>query len=119
LINSTNESYSATMLKQIYNSGFLISFGISGGLYLIGSYIWKPTLVPAEREGEFEFTFEYLGKTDGYFPGDQIVSFGRKSMRNGDIEEVATPPSEEAIEEEDKDKEAYVYGVATTTVREI
>lgn len=117
MINSTNESYSATMLKQIYNSGFLISFGISGGLYLIGSYIWKPTLVPAERESEFEFTFEYLGKTDGYFPGDKEVTFGRKSMRSGDIEEVATPPSEEAMAEEDK--EAYVYGVTTTTVREI
>jgi len=43
----------------------LISYGISGLCYIIGSYIWKPQIVPADRAAEFSFKWEELGKMDG------------------------------------------------------
>ncbi|ORY23924.1 permease for cytosine/purines, uracil, thiamine, allantoin-domain-containing protein [Naematelia encephala] len=69
----------ATKMKQIYNSGFLISFGITAMFFLAGSYIWKPQIIPSGREGEFVWKYEFLGKTDGYFADEPIVTFGRQS----------------------------------------
>ncbi|EIW67459.1 hypothetical protein TREMEDRAFT_74590 [Tremella mesenterica DSM 1558] len=81
LVASYMDSYSSSMATfvKIYNSGFLISFGISGAVYLVGMYFFPPSIVPIGREGDYDHSFEGLGKTDGYLPGDELVLYGRQT----------------------------------------
>ncbi|KAK4684774.1 nucleobase:cation symporter-1, NCS1 family, partial [Tremellales sp. Uapishka_1] len=108
-----NTSASGVILKQIYNSGFLIAFGITGVLHLVGSYFFPPAIVPAERLDEFDSKFMSLAKTDGYFPGDEVVKFGRYSVSSPeDVEspsQASTSPTESIAEKyNDKDVDAAV-----------
>ncbi|EIW69104.1 hypothetical protein M231_01338 [Tremella mesenterica] len=114
----TNISPTMHTMVNIYNSGFLIAFGVSGAVYLVGMHFFKPPIVPYGREGEFDGTFESLGKTDGYLPGDALITYGRHSKYDSYDPRASIgghPHESEGSSPVDEEKklpsDAYVYEV--------
>ncbi|OCF39390.1 hypothetical protein I317_06818 [Kwoniella heveanensis CBS 569] len=79
-------SAGAVAAKHMYSSGFIIAFFLGGVSYLVMCLFQKPEIVPVEYRGDFKPTWEALGKTDGYFPGEPEIFYGRSHMHGGDVE---------------------------------
>jgi len=87
---TTDTGVGATAAKRMYSSGFLISFFMGGLSYLAMCYLMKrPESIPIEYRDTFKPTWEALGKSHGYFPGEPEVLFGRSVIGQSDIEYVA------------------------------
>ncbi|RDW80774.1 permease [Coleophoma crateriformis] len=71
LAGSFNSHYNLTS-THIYKMGMLLTFAIAGPVYYAICWFWPPMIYPQEHENAPK-TFEYMGKTDGYFDSDIIT----------------------------------------------
>lgn len=68
--------------KHMYTLGFLLSGSTSGVFYYIFCRIWPVQIYPV-RSGADDMSFECMGRTDGYFDGDDVVGVEPASSVDG------------------------------------
>ncbi|WVR06702.1 hypothetical protein IAU60_003734 [Kwoniella sp. DSM 27419] len=88
---TTSKSAGAIAAKHMYNSGFIISFFLGGVSYLTFCLFKKPVVLPENTPEGFKLTWEALGKSDGYFPGEPEIFYGRAHGHATDIEYLDQP----------------------------
>ena len=86
---------------KLYNTGFILSFAVGFTCHTVLGLIWRERVFPAEHE-DTPLKFEYLAETDGYYPGEAAIEFGRGIMHGTEVDEMLHRKPSRAVSEDDK-----------------